>query len=215
MPDKMHGIHDPEIRQRQRYADLIAGSLKLEREETVLTPREVFEVRSKVVREIRRFLDDHGYVEVETPMLTSKATGAAARPFKTHHNALDIDLFARIAPELYLKRLTVGGFEKVYELNRNFRNEGISTKHNPEFTMLEFYWAYADVNQMMDLHEEMMRSVVQVATGGLTIRYGENEIDFSKPFQRMSMIDAIGWAIRNHERQFERLGGQRFQLIWF
>ncbi len=132
MPDKMHGIHDPEIRQRQRYADLIAGSLKLERDNEDLTPREVFELRSKVVREIRRFLDEHGYIEVETPMLTPLATGAAARPFKTHHNALDIDLYARIAPELYLKRLVVGGFEKVYELNRNFRNEGISTKHNPE-----------------------------------------------------------------------------------
>ena len=191
MPDKMHGINDPEIRQRQRYADLIAGSLKLERDPSDLTPREVFELRSKVIREIRRFLDEHGYIEVETPMLTPLATGAAARPFKTHHNALDIDLFARIAPELYLKRLTVGGFEKVYELNRNFRNEGISAKHNPEFTMLEYYWAYADVNDMMDLHEEMMRSVVKVATGGLTIRYGEHEIDFSQPFQRMSMRDAI------------------------
>jgi len=191
MPDKMHGINDPEIRQRQRYADLIAGSLKLERDENDLTPREVFQLRSKVIREIRRFLDERGYVEVETPMLTPLATGAAARPFKTHHNTLDIDLFARIAPELYLKRLVVGGFEKVYELNRNFRNEGISTKHNPEFTMLEYYWAYADVNLMMDLHEEMMRSVVTVATGGLTIRYGEHEIDFSKPFQRITMKDAI------------------------
>jgi len=192
MPDKMHGIHDPEIRQRQRYADLIAGSLKLEeRDPNDLTPREVFELRSKVVREIRRFLDEHGYVEVETPMLTSKATGALAKPFQTHHNALDIDLYARIAPELYLKRLVVGGFEKVYELNRNFRNEGISTKHNPEFTMLEFYWAYADVNQMMDFWEKIARSVVRVTTGGSTVRYGENEIDFSKPFQRISMIEAI------------------------
>ncbi len=191
MPDKMHGINDPEIRQRQRYADLIAGSLKLERDESDLTPREVFELRSKVLHEIRRFLDEQGYIEVETPMLTPLATGAAARPFKTHHNTLDIDLYARIAPELYLKRLVVGGFEKVYELNRNFRNEGISTKHNPEFTMLEFYWAYADVNQMMDLHEEMMRSVVKVATGGLTIRYGEHEIDFAQPFQRITMKDAI------------------------
>ena len=191
MPDKMHGIADPEIRQRQRYADLIAGSLKLERDEDELTPREIFEMRAKVLREIRRFLDEHGYIEVETPMLTPLATGAAARPFKTHHNTLDIDLFARIAPELYLKRLTVGGFEKVYELNRNFRNEGISTRHNPEFTMLEYYWAYADVNDMMDLHEEMMRSVVKVATGGLQIRYGENEIDFSQPFQRITMKDAI------------------------
>jgi lysyl-tRNA synthetase class 2 len=191
MPDKMHGINDPELRQRQRYADLIAGSLKLERVERDLTPREVFELRSKIVREIRRFLDERGYIEVETPMLTPLATGAAARPFKTHHNALDIDLYARIAPELYLKRLLVGGFEKVYELNRNFRNEGISTRHNPEFTMLEFYWAYADVNQMMDLHEEMMRSVVQAATGGSKIRYGEQEIDFAPPFRRISMKDAI------------------------
>src|SRR5205085_2734956 len=198
MPDKMHGINDPEIRQRQRYADLIAGSLKLdpgagseEPGQKELNPRQVFELRSRVIKEIRRFLDEHGYIEVETPMLTPLATGAAARPFKTHHNALDIDLFARIAPELYLKRLVVGGFEKVYELNRNFRNEGISTKHNPEFTMLEYYWAYADVNDMMDLHEEMMRSVVNVATGGLTIRYGEHEIDFSKPFQRLTMKEAI------------------------
>ncbi|HJZ78908.1 MAG TPA: lysine--tRNA ligase [Pyrinomonadaceae bacterium] len=191
MPDKMHGINDPEIRQRQRYADLIAGSLKLERDANDLTPREVFELRGKVVREIRRFLDERGYVEVETPMLTPLATGAAARPFKTHHNALDIDLFARIAPELYLKRLVVGGFEKVYELNRNFRNEGISTRHNPEFTMLEFYWAYADVNQMMDLHEEMMRSVVKAATGGLTVRYCEHEIDFAPAFQRVTMRGAI------------------------
>jgi len=191
MPDKMHGIHDPEIRQRQRYADLIAGSLKLEREENDLTPREVFELRSRVVREIRRFLDEHGYIEVETPMLTPLATGAAARPFKTHHNALGIDLYARIAPELYLKRLVVGGFEKVYELNRNFRNEGISTKHNPEFTMLEFYWAYADVNQMMDFCEELLRSVVYTLTGHTHVRYGQHEIDFSKPFQRISMREAV------------------------
>ena len=191
MPDKMHGIHDAEIRQRQRYADLIAGSLKLEREENDLTPREVFELRFRVVREIRRFLDDHGYIEVETPMLTPLATGAAARPFKTHHNALDIDLYARIAPELYLKRLVVGGFEKVYELNRNFRNEGIDRQHNPEFTMLEFYMAYGDVNQMMDFAEELLRSVVYVALGHTHVRYGEHEIDFSEPFERMTMKQAI------------------------
>jgi lysyl-tRNA synthetase, class II len=191
MPDKMHGIHDPEIRQRQRYADLIAGSLKLERDEGGMAPREVFELRSKVVREMRRFLDDHGYIEVETPMLTPLATGAAARPFKTHHNALDIDLYARIAPELYLKRLVVGGFEKVYELNRNFRNEGISSKHNPEFTMLEFYWAYADVNQMMDFCEKLLRSVVYTVTGHTHVRYGEHNIDFSQPFERMTMKEAI------------------------
>ena len=191
MPDKMHGLHDPEIRQRQRYADLIAGSLKLERDEHDLTPREVFELRSKVVREIRRFLDEHGYVEVETPMLTPKATGALAKPFKTHHNALDIDLYARIAPELYLKRLVVGGFEKVYELNRNFRNEGIDRVHNPEFTMLEFYWAYADVNQMIDFCEELLRSVVYTVTGHTHVRYGEHEIDFSQMFERISMKQAI------------------------
>ena len=192
MPDKMHGIHDPEIRQRQRYADLIAGSLKLEAGDPHdLSPREVFELRYKVVREIRRFLDDRDFVEVETPMLTALATGAAARPFKTHHNALDIDLYARIAPELYLKRLVVGGFEKVYELNRNFRNEGIDRQHNPEFTMLEFYWAYADVNQMMDLCEELLRTVVYTARGHTHVHYGEHDIDFSQPFQRMTMKEAI------------------------
>src|SRR5947209_19838252 len=140
---------------------------------------------------MRRNLEDQGYVEVETPMLMPLATGAAARPFKTHHNALDIDLYARIAPELYLKRLVVGGFEKVYELNRNFRNEGISTKHNPEFTMLEFYWAYADVNQMMDLCEELLRSVVYTVKGHTHVRYGEHDIDFSQPFQHMTMKEAI------------------------
>jgi lysyl-tRNA synthetase class 2 len=195
LPDKMHGINDPEIRQRQRYADLIAGSLKLEREEGELTPREVFERRSAIIREMRRILDDHGYVEVETPMLTPKATGAAARPFKTHHNALDIDLYARIAPELYLKRLLVGGFEKVYELNRNFRNEGIDRTHNPEFTMLEFYWAYADVNQMMDFCEEMIRATVFTALGHTHVRYGQGgsvlDIDFSQPFQRLTMRESV------------------------
>ena len=228
MPDKMHGINDPEIRQRQRYADLIAGSLKLERDENDLTPREVFTLRSNVIREIRRFLDERGYVEVETPMLTPLATGAAARPFKTHHNTLDIDLFARIAPELYLKRLVVGGFEKVYELNRNFRNEGISTKHNPEFTMLEFYMAYADVNQMMDLHEEMMRSVVKVATGSTLVPYDtfdwdsemqsvreRHQIDFGSPFQRLKMTEAVFnywdqyWSKRPSE-----LNGELFEVPW-
>ena len=191
MPDKMHGIHDPEIRQRQRYADLIAGSLKLEHEEHELSPREVFERRSAVIREMRRFLEDHGYVEVETPMLTSKATGAAAKPFETYHKALSIPLYARIAPELYLKRLLVGGFEKVYELNRNFRNEGIDRTHNPEFTMLEFYWAYADVNQMMDFCEDMFRTTVFKALGHTQAQYGELKIDFTQPFQRLTMKEAI------------------------
>jgi lysyl-tRNA synthetase class 2 len=211
MPDKMHGIQDAEIRQRQRYADLIAGSLKLEREEGNLTPREVFELRSRAVREIRRFLDEHGYIEVETPMLTPLATGAAAKPFKTHHNALDIDLYARIAPELYLKRLVVGGFEKVYELNRNFRNEGISTKHNPEFTMLEFYMAYADVNQMMDFAEKLLRSVVFVALGHTHVRYGEHEIDFSQPFVRMTMKEAV---TKYWPASLSELGNERFSEPW-
>jgi len=191
LPDKMHGINDPEIRQRQRYADLIAGSLQLERDEGDLTPRETFERRSKIISEMRRILEDHGYVEVETPMLTAKATGAAARPFKTHHNALDIDLYARIAPELYLKRLLVGGFEKVYELNRNFRNEGIDRTHNPEFTMLEFYWAYADVNQMMDFCEQMIRSTVFTALGHAKVNYRGQEIDFSLPFERLTMSESV------------------------
>ena len=191
LPDKMHGLSDPEIRQRQRYADLIAGSLQLERDENDLTPRETFERRSKIISEMRRFLEDHGYVEVETPMLTPKATGAAARPFKTYHNALGIDLYARIAPELYLKRLLVGGFEKVYELNRNFRNEGIDRTHNPEFTMLEFYWSYADVNQMMDFCEQMLRSTVFTALGHTHVRYGEHEIDFSQSFQRLTMRESV------------------------
>ncbi len=195
LPDKMHGIHDPEIRQRQRYADLIAGSLKLERDEYELTPREVFERRAKVVAEMRRILEDHGYVEVETPMLTPLATGAAARPFKTHHNALDIDLYARIAPELYLKRLLVGGFEKVYELNRNFRNEGVSSRHNPEFTMLEFYWAYADVNQMMDFCESMLRAVVFKALGHTHVKFGEYDLDFSQPFERVSMRNSVAKVV--------------------
>src|SRR6266496_3412463 len=200
MPDKMHGIHDPEIRQRQRYADLIAGSLKLERDNEDLTPREVFELRSKVVREIRRFLDEHGYIEVETPMLTPLATGAAARPFKTHHNALDIDLYARIAPELYLKRLVVGGFEKVYELNRNFRNEGISTEHNPEFTMLEFYQAYARADDLMTLTEEMLASLVREVTGGLRTPWKEGTIDWTPPYRRLTMRDAVSEATRSDSR---------------
>ncbi len=194
LPDKMHGIQDPEIRQRQRYVDLIAGSLKQEKDES-LTPREVFERRAAAVREMRRILEDHGYVEVETPMLTPLATGAAARPFKTHHNALDIDLYARIAPELYLKRLLVGGFEKVYELNRNFRNEGISTRHNPEFTMLELYWAYADVNAMMDFCEEMLRAVVFTVLGHTHVQFGEHSLDFGAPFRRVGMQESLAGSV--------------------
>ena len=201
MPDKMHGIADPEIRQRQRYADLIASSLQIGTDG--LTTREVFETRAKVISSLRRFLEDHGYIEVETPMLTPKATGAAAKPFETHHNALDITLYARIAPELYLKRLLVGGFEKVYELNRNFRNEGISYKHNPEFTMLEFYCSYMDVNGMMDFCEELLRESIQKAACKLQLEYEGNVLDFSK-FERISMLDAIekyapGVEVRDNE----------------
>ncbi|MEQ1921966.1 MAG: lysine--tRNA ligase, partial [Pyrinomonadaceae bacterium] len=189
MPDKMHGIADPELQRRFRYADLIASTLQVEHDG--LTTREVFERRAKLVSGLRRFLDDAGFIEVETPMLTPKATGAAAKPFETHHNALDIPLYARVAPELYLKRLVVGGFEKVYELNRNFRNEGLSQRHNPEFTMLEFYVAYMDVNGMMDLAVTMIQDAVAKANNGsLVVTYGENEIDFGK-FERISMLDAI------------------------
>jgi lysyl-tRNA synthetase class 2 len=188
MPDKMHGVSDPEIRQRRRYVDLIASSLQIEHEG--LTTREVFERRARIISNIRRFLDERGFVEVETPMLSAVASGAAARPFITHHNALDINLYARIAPELYLKRLLVGGFERVYELGRNFRNEGISYKHNPEFTMLEFYCAYMDANAMMDLCEQLLKEVVQKTTGSLQIEYEGKQIDFSN-FQRLTMQDAI------------------------
>jgi lysyl-tRNA synthetase class 2 len=209
MPDKLHGISDPEIRQRQRYADLIAGSLKIDRDNEddaggklqarELTTREVFERRSKIIREMRAFLDERGYIEVETPMLTPIASGAAARPFKTHHNALDIDLYARIAPELYLKRLVVGGFERVYELNRNFRNEGISTRHNPEFTMLEFYCAYMDVNGMMDLCEELLRQSVIAVTGGTVVRFGNDEFNFGRSFKRLTMKQAIAACWQAYE----------------
>ncbi len=198
LPDKMHGIHDPEIRQRQRYADLIAGSLKHEKDDA-LTPREVFELRAAVVRELRLILEGHGYIEVETPMLTPLPTGAAARPFKTHHNALDIDLYARIAPELYLKRLLVGGFEKVYELNRNFRNEGISSRHNPEFTMLEFYWAYADVNDMMDFCEHLLRTVVFTVLGHTHVKFGEHVLDFGSLFRRIGMKESLAGRVESDQ----------------
>lgn len=196
MPDKMHGIADPELQRRYRYADLVASSLQIEHEG--LTTREVFERRAKFISGMRNYLDSHGFIEVETPMLTPKATGAAAKPFATHHNALDLTLYARIAPELYLKRLVVGGFEKVYELNRNFRNEGLSHKHNPEFTMLEFYVAYMDVNGMMDFAEEMIKDAVRKANNGsLIVNYDGNEIDFSK-FERLTMKEALDKSLKNN-----------------
>lgn len=181
MPDKFHGLHDQELRFRQRYLDLMVNE----------KPREIFKIRSKTVAEIRHFMDQLGYMEVETPMMQAKAGGAAARPFKTHHNALDIPLFLRIAPELYLKRLVIGGFEKVYEINRSFRNEGVSTRHNPEFTMLEFYQAYATFEDMMNLTETMLRHLAETILGGLKLQYGDIKIDLSQPFERITLKDAI------------------------
>ncbi len=180
-PDKYYGLHDIELRYRQRYADLIANR----------EVRRVFETRSQIIRLIRRHFDERGYMEVETPMLTSLPTGAAARPFATHHNALDIDLYARIAPELYLKRLIVGGFEKVYEINRNFRNEGIDRSHNPEFTMLEWYEAYSEYEDLLKLTEELISSLVEQVCGTPVIEYGENKIDFARPWKRLTMREAV------------------------
>ena len=181
MPEKWHGLEDIELRYRQRYLDLIANP----------EVRKVFVTRSKIVASLRRQLEARGFLEVETPMLQPLYGGAAARPFTTHHNTLDIDLYLRIAPELYLKRLVVGGLERVYEINRNFRNEGISTHHNPEFTMLEFYQAYTDYQGLMDLSEELLRQAAIDATGSAVVEYQGVKIDFSR-FQRLSMRDAVG-----------------------
>ena len=180
LPEKWHGLQDVEIRHRQRYLDLIVNP----------EARRVFEVRTKVVAALRRFLDDRGYLEVETPVMQPIAGGAMARPFVTHHNTLDMDLYLRIAPELYLKRLTVGGMERVYEVARNFRNEGVSTQHNPEFTMLEFYQAYSDYQDLMAMTEEMLAFVAEHATGGLEVPYGEHAISFKAPFRRISLRHA-------------------------
>jgi lysyl-tRNA synthetase class 2 len=190
MPDKYHGVQDKELRYRQRYVDLIASGAAHERQPGELTTREVFEQRALIIREIRRYFDDRGYVEVETPMLSPLATGAAARPFVTHHNALDIDLFARIAPELYLKRLIVGGFERVYEINRNFRNEGLSIRHNPEFTMLEWYQTYSDYRDLMELTEELVTGLVDKVCGTRQVTYQEYQIDFGR-WERMTMREAV------------------------
>ena len=181
LPDKWHGLTDVERRYRQRYVDLVVSP------ET----RRAFEVRAKLVSFIRRFFDARDFVEVETPMMQPLAGGAAARPFVTHHNALDLDLFLRIAPELYLKRLVVGGFPKVYEINRNFRNEGISTQHNPEFTMLEFYTAYADARDQMALTEELLAAAATEILGTTELAWGDETISLKPPFRRVNMVDAI------------------------
>ncbi|HKF49210.1 MAG TPA: lysine--tRNA ligase [Terracidiphilus sp.] len=180
LPEKFHGLADVELRYRQRYVDLFAN----------LDSREVFVKRAKVLKALRQFFDDRGYLEVETPMMQQIAGGAAARPFTTHHNALDMDLYLRIAPELYLKRLTVGGLDRVYEINRNFRNEGISTQHNPEFTMLEFYQAYANYHDLMDLTEELIRFVAMEVNGTTKTVFNDIEIDLGK-FERLTMREAI------------------------
>ncbi|MGQ0578528.1 MAG: lysine--tRNA ligase [Betaproteobacteria bacterium] len=181
LPEKFHGLADQEAKYRQRYLDLITNP------ET----QHVFKTRSRMIQAIREFFVTRGYLEVETPMMQPLPGGAAARPFVTHHNALDMDLYLRIAPELYLKRLVVGGIEKVFEINRNFRNEGISTRHNPEFTMLEFYEAYQDHNYLMDLTEELLRQVAQQVLGTTTLSYQGETMDLGKRFDRLTMVEAI------------------------
>ncbi|HXM82534.1 MAG TPA: lysine--tRNA ligase [Burkholderiales bacterium] len=181
LPEKFHGLTDQELRYRRRYVDLVVNP----------EVREIFLARSRVIQSLRDVLREEGYLEVETPMMQPIPGGATARPFKTHHNALDMDLFLRIAPELYLKRLVVGGVERVFEINRNFRNEGISTRHNPEFTMLEWYCAYEDWNYMMDMTERLVRAAAGAAVGQLLVSYQGKQIDFGKPFPRLSIPDAI------------------------
>jgi lysyl-tRNA synthetase, class II len=181
LPSKWHGLTDVEQRYRQRYVDLIVND----------DVKVTFQTRARIVRFIRNWFDSHGYIEVETPMMQPIPGGAAARPFVTHHNTLDIDLYLRIAPELYLKRLIVGGLSRVYEINRNFRNEGISTQHNPEFTMLEFYEAYADYEKLISFTEELLSSLVQEIKGTETVTFRGNEISFRRPFARFTMKEAI------------------------
>ena len=181
LPEKYHGLTDTDMRYRQRYVDLIMNA----------DVKETFVKRSKVLSNIRRYLDDQGFMEVETPMLVSNAGGAAARPFETHFNALDEDLKLRISLELYLKRLIVGGMERVYEIGRVFRNEGVDTRHNPEFTLMELYQAYTDYHGMMDLTENLYRYVAKEVTGSEILTYGEHQMDLSKPFERITMVDAV------------------------
>ena len=185
LPEKWHGLKDVETRYRQRYVDLVVNP----------EVREIFVLRSRIVRALRAFLDARGFLEVETPMMQPIPGGAIARPFRTHHNALDMDLYLRIAPELYLKRLVVGGFERVYEINRNFRNEGVSTQHNPEFTMLEFYQAYADYQDLIELTEELFIELAQSLLGRLTLAWGEHAIDLARPWRRLSFFQGLSDAL--------------------
>lgn len=181
LPEKWHGLKDPEMRYRQREVDLIANP----------EVKDTFIKRTKILREVRRFLDDRGYLEIETPILSPIAGGAAARPFVTHHNALDIDMYLRIATELYLKRCIVGGLEKVYDMGKNFRNEGLSIRHNPEFTMIELYEAFADYSDMMKITEDLFAHVCQAVNGTLKVDYQGTEIDFTPPWRRITMVDAV------------------------
>jgi lysyl-tRNA synthetase class 2 len=196
LPDKFHGLADQEIRYRQRYVDLIVNP----------ESREVFRIRSKIIDCIRQYMKGLDFMEVETPMMQTIPGGAAAKPFKTHHNALSMDMYLRIAPELYLKRLVVGGFERVFEVNRNFRNEGLSTRHNPEFTMLEFYWAYADYEDLMNLTEDMLREIAQTVMGDTIVQSQGNTYDFSQPFARMTVVDSI--LHYNHDITAQQLSEQ-------
>lgn len=200
LPEKFHGLADQEQKYRQRYLDLITNE----------EARRVFVTRTKIIQAIREFFINEGYLEVETPMMHSIPGGASAKPFETHHNALDMQMFLRIAPELYLKRLVVGGFEKVFEINRNFRNEGLSTRHNPEFTMLEFYEAYRDYNYLMGFTEKLLREVAQKVLGTTQISYQGKELDLSLPFHRLTMVQAI----QKYHPQFtnEQLGDRDFVL---
>jgi lysyl-tRNA synthetase class 2 len=181
LPEKFHGLADQETRYRQRYIDLIMNEVS----------RKTFRMRTRIIQYIRQYLNDRDFLEVETPMMQAIPGGATARPFTTYHNALDMDLFLRIAPELYLKRLVVGGYERVYEINRNFRNEGLSTRHNPEFTMLEFYQAYVDYHDLMDLTEDLLVSMAAELLGTTGIEYQGQRFDFGRPFQRMTVRDSI------------------------
>jgi len=220
LPEKFHGLSDQETKYRQRYVDLMIN------EET----RNTFKIRSKIVDGIRKFLAERDFMEVETPMLHVIPGGASAKPFMTHHNSLDMDMYLRIAPELYLKRLVVGGFERVFEINRNFRNEGLSTRHNPEFTMIEFYQAYADYHDLMNLTEDMLRTLAQNVLGTTlipnTVKNADGEVveqkiyDFGQPFARLSMVDAIlkyapeldEQVLRNPEQQFDALKAMAKQV---